>query len=253
VTPSLPRRVARTYRRIGHTYWAWFPTILVLSIVVFIPLGAIDTLVANADVESLDLGSGLKVAALALAIGAITTTGLLGEVFFSGAVAVSLTSPRDEPLPSMLQIARKLRYGRLIGVDLVYVLIVAVGLILFIFPGAIAFVLLGLAGPIVELEERTVRGALKRSLQLVRGNFWFVFWILVPIEIAGDAIGEGITEGVHAVLGHGFLAGWAAESLANVLVSPLFAVAAVLLTIELITTRDGDGPRINHAPPLVTA
>lgn len=250
---DLSRRVAFTYGRIGHTYWSWFPTILLLSIVVFVPLGAIDTLVANANVESLDLGSGLKVFALALAIGAITTTGLLGEVFFSGAVAVSLTSPREEKLPSMLEIARRLRYGRLIGVDIVYVLIVAVGLILFIFPGAIAFVFLGLAGPIVELEERTVRGALKRSWQLVRGNFWFVFWILVPIEVAGDAIGEGITQGVHALLGHGFLAGWAAESLANVLVSPLFAVAAVLLTIDLITAKDGTGPQVNHTPPLVPA
>ncbi len=250
---SLPRHVARTYGRIGRTYWAWFPAILLLSIVVFVPLGAIDTLVANADVESLDLGSGLKVFAVALAIGAITTTGLLGEVFFSGAVAVSLTSPREEKLPSMLQIAKRLRYGRLIGVDVVYVLIVAAGLILFIFPGALAFVFLGLAGPIVELEERTVRGALKRSWELVRGNFWFVFWILVPIEIAGDVVGEGITQGVHALLGHGFLAGWAAESLANVLVSPLFAVATVLLTIELITAKDGEGPQVNHVPPLVPA
>jgi len=249
----LPRRLASIYARIGRTYWAWMPSLLILGALVFVPLGALDALVVNLDVSSLDLGSGFKVAALALAVGAITTTGLLGEVFFSGAVAVSLTHPHGKELPSPLQIARQLRYGRLIGVDLVYVVIVAIGLVLFIVPGAILFVFLGLAGPVVELEERTVRGALARSWRLVRGNFWFVFWVLVPIEIAGDALGEVVADGVHGLLGHGYMASWLAESASNIVLSPVFAVAAVLLTVELIAARDGEGPRVNQAPPLVTA
>lgn len=250
---SLLRRLLSIYARIGRTYLAWMPAILLLAAIVFVPLGALDALVVNLDVRSLDLGSGLKVAALALAVGAITTTGLLGEVFFSGAVAVSLTHPRGKELPSPIEIARRLKYGRLIGVDLVYVVIVAVGLLLFIVPGAILFVFLGLAGPVVELEERTVRGALARSWRLVRGNFWFVFWVLVPIEIVGDALGDGVAGLVHDLLGHGYFASWLAESASNIVLSPVFAIAAVLLTIELIAARDGEGPTVNHAPPLVTA
>jgi hypothetical protein len=250
---SLPRRLASIYARIGRTYWAWAPSILGLAALVFVPLGALDALVVHLDVSSLDLGSGFKVAALALAVGAITTTGLLGEVFFSGAVAVSLTHPHGKELPSPLRIARQLRYGRLIGVDLVYVALVAIGLVLFFVPGAILFVFLGLAGPVVELEERTVRGALARSWRLVRGNFWFVFWVLVPIEIVGDALGDGVADLVHGLLGHGYLASWLAESASNVVLSPVFAVAAVLLTVELIAKRDGEGPEVHHAPPLVAA
>lgn len=250
---SLVRRLGSTYARIGRTYWAWKLSILLLATAVFVPLGALDALVVHLDVSSLDLGSGFKVAALALAVGAITTTGLLGEVFFSGAIAVSLTHPHGQKLPSPLRIARQLRYGRLIGVDLIYVLVVAAGLVLFFVPGAILFVFLGLAGPVVELEERTVRGALARSWRLVRGNFWFVFWVLVPIEIVGDALGEAVADGVHGLLGHGYLASWLAESASNVVLSPVFAVAAVLLTVELIAARDGEGPRVNHTPPLMTA
>jgi hypothetical protein len=250
---TLPRRLGSIYARIGRVYRAWAPTILGLAVLVFVPLGAIDALVVHLDVHALDLDSGLKIAALALAVGAITTTGLLGEVFFSGAVAVSLTHPHDRKLPSPFEIARQLRYGRLIGVDIVYVLVVAAGLLLFVVPGAILFVFLGLAGPIVELEERTVRGALARSWRLVRGNFWFVFSVLVPIEIAGDAIGNALASLVHSILGHGFFASWLAESASNIVLSPVFAVAAVLLTIELIAERDGEAPAVNHAPPLVTA
>lgn len=250
---KLRHRVASLYLRIAHTYRAWGSSILVLALAVFVPLGLIDSLVANVDVDAIDLSSGIKVFAVMLAVGAITTTGLLGEVFFSGAVAVSLTNPEHERPPRVRDIARRLRYGRLIAVDLVYVALVAVGLLFFVLPGALAFVWLGLAGPVVELEERTVRSSLRRSWQLVRGNFWFVFWVLVPVEVVGDALGDGVAGLVHSLLGHTFWASWVAESLSNVVLSPVFAIAAVLLAIELIAAKDGAGPRLNRNPEPVTA
>jgi hypothetical protein len=249
----LLRRLASTYARIGRAYWSWAPGILPLAVIVFVPLGLIDGLVANVDVESLDLSSGIKVFAVVVAVGAITTTGLLGEVFFSGAVAVSLTNSRDERPPRLRDIAARLRYGRLIAVDVVYVVLVAGGLLLVFVPGVLAFVWLGLAGPVVELEERTVRGALTRSWRLVRGNFWLVFWVLVPIEVLGDALGDGVVAGVHGALGDSLLAGWLAESLSNIVLSPVFAVAAVLLTVDLIAAKDGAGPRLNTAPAAAAA
>src|SRR5205085_7039970 len=112
---------------------------------------------------SIEPGNGLKLAALLLTVAAVTTTGLLGEVFFSGAVATTLTQPGQSRAPSLLQIARELRWWRLIGVDLIYVLLVAAGLIVFVAPGVALFVYLGLAGPVVELEQRSIRGALSRS------------------------------------------------------------------------------------------
>ena len=117
-------------------------------------------------------------------------TGLLGEVFYSGAVAISLTHPAHERPPSIREIARRLDYRRLILVDLAYVALVIVGLLAFFVPGILVFVWFGLAGPVVELEGRTVRGALRRSASLVRHNFWLVFLVLAPIEIVGDAVGR---------------------------------------------------------------
>jgi hypothetical protein len=101
------------------------------------------------------------------------------------------------------------------------------------------FIYLGLSGPVVELEHRRVRAALGRSFDLVRGNFWFVFWILGPIEVVGDGINEAIEHGIHNLLGDALPAAWLAESLANLVTTPVVAIAAVLLTLHLIEAKDG--------------
>lgn len=245
---SFPRRLATTYRQIWRTYWGWAPSILLLAVVIFVPLGLLNALTMDVELDSLNLTNGIKLAAFALAVTVVTATGLIGEVFFSGAIAISLTHPHGEKPPGLREIARRLNYGRLVAVDLAFVGIVAVGLILGVVPGILAYVWLGLAGPLVELEDRGVRGALRRSLQLVRGGFWLVFWVLVPIQIAGDAIGEGLAALVHELLGHTFVATWLAESLADAALSPIFAVAAVLLTVNRMAAKDGTAPPLHSEP-----
>jgi hypothetical protein len=245
---SFRRRLASTYARIWRTYWGWMPTLLTLAVVVFLPLGLLDALSLQVDVDSLDLTSGVELAALVLAVGAVTMTGLLGEIFFSGAIAISLTHPHGEDPPPLREIARRIKYGRLIVVDVAFVAIVAVGLLLGVIPGVLAFIFLGLAGPVVEIEERSAAGAMRRSFQLVRGSFWLVFWVLVPIELLGDAIGGGLANLVHDELGDTFLAVWLAEAVANTVLSPIFAVAAVLLTVDLIVAQEEAAPPLHSSP-----
>jgi hypothetical protein len=246
---SFGRRLAATYSDIWRTYWGWMPWLLIFAALVFLPLGLLDALSLQVDVDSLDLTSGIKIATLMLAVGTVTMTGLLGEIFFSGAIAISLTHPHGERPPRLREIASRIKYGRLIVVDVAFVAIVALGLLLGLVPGVFAFVFLGLAGPIIEIEERSALGALGRSFQLVRGSFWLVFSVLVPIEVLGDAIGGGLAGLVHHELGDTFVAAWLAEAIANAFLSPVFAVAAVLLTVELIARKDGASPPL-HATPV---
>lgn len=243
------RRVAATYAGIWRTYWGWMPSLLIFAALVFLPLGLLDALSLQVDVDSLDLTSGVEIAALMFAVGAVTMTGLLGEIFFSGAIAISLTHPHGERPPRPREIIRRIKYGRLVIVDVAFVAIVAVGLLLGLVPGILAFVFLGLAGPIVEIEESSALGALRRSFELVRGSFWLVFWVLLPIEVFGDAVGGGLAALVHHELGDTFVAAWLAEALSNAFLSPIFAVAAVLLTVELIDRKEGAAPPL-HATPV---
>jgi hypothetical protein len=228
------RRLASIYRRIGRTYRSKAGSLLLLAAIVFIPLGLLDALTTNVEVDSLDFSSLVHIVAIIGATAAITMTGLLGEVFYSGAVAVSLTHPAHEKPPSIVEVARRLDYRRLILVDIAYVALVIVGLVAFFIPGILVFVWFGLAGPVVELEGRPVVAALRRSASLVRHNFWLVFLVLAPVELIGDVVGELIGHLVHGALGDTFLATWLAESASNIAFTPIFALAAVLLALDLI-------------------
>jgi hypothetical protein len=250
---ALLRRVVSLYARIGSNYIHRAPSLLLLALVVFVPLGLIDAVTAEVNVDSLDLTSTVKVATAVGAAAALTMTSLLGEVFYSGVVAVSLTQGDEKRAPSPLRVARRLDYRSLILVDLAYVALVVVGLVLLVVPGILVFVWFGLAGPVVEIEKRSVRGALKRSFELVRGNFLTAFLILAPVEIAGDAVAELVTHEVHSLLGESFLATWLAESAANVVFTPVFALAAVLLTLELIGRAAPSPPRRSPAPAVANA
>jgi hypothetical protein len=169
---GLLRGLGSFYWRIGRTYVSKAGSLLPLAAIVFVPVGFLDALTTGVDIETLDPGSLVKLAATIGAVAAITMTGLLGEVFYSGAVAVSLTHPTDEKPPSILAVARRLDYRRLILVDIAYVALVIVGLVAFFIPGILVFVWFGLAGPVVELEGRPVVAALRRSASLVRHHFW---------------------------------------------------------------------------------
>ncbi len=231
--------IASAYAQIGRTYARWAPSLLLLALIVFIPLGLLHTITIRADLSSIDFSSGLELAAIAGALVALAATGLIGEVFYTGAVAISLTRPHDGNPPSLAEIARMINYRRLIAIDLIYGLLVALGLVFLLVPGVLVFVWFGLAAPVVEIERRGIRAAFARSVELVRHKFLLVAAVLIPIEMVGDAVIELATDLAHDIGGDSLLAEWVADVASNLAVTPFYAVAAVLLTVELIRQKGG--------------
>jgi hypothetical protein len=244
-----PRKSLALYRGIGRTYWHWARSLIVLAVVVFVPIGLVHSLAVHADIGSLDLDSGLAVLALVSAVAVLAVTGLLGEIFYTGAVSIALTHPHGGEPPTLREVARMVNYRRLVAVDLIFAGLVSIGFVLLFVPGLVMFVFLGLSAPVVEIERRTVRGAFARSVELVRGNFLLVASVLIPIELVGDALINLTTELAQDLLGESLLAEWLADTLSNIAFTPFYAVAAVLLTLELIAARDGTSPRLHSAPP----
>ena len=208
--------------------------LLLIGAVVFVPLGLLDAVPDRVvEVRHVSGVSDLVTAAVLLAVLAQSATVLLGEVFYSGAVALLIARSKPGTPPPLRQLARSLRYGRLIAVDLLFGLGIAVGLVLFVVPGVVAFTWFALAGPLVELEGAGVRAAFARSRRLVRGHFWTVLAVLGPITLASEALTDVVLAAGHGLLGDSFLADWLVESATNIGLSPLYAVAAALITLQL--------------------
>jgi hypothetical protein len=92
---------------------------------------------------------------------------------------------------------------------------------------------------VVEIEERGIGAAFRRSRELVRGSAWTVLTILLAITVVIELLAQADQAGINALLGHSLLADWLGGLIANILVTPLYAVAAVVLTIELIEAKGG--------------
>jgi len=240
--------ILSVYARIGRAYVRWAPSLLLLALIVFIPLGLIHAIAIQAEVGSFDLDSVVEIFAAAAAVLMLAATGLIGEVFYTGAVAISLTHPHEGKPPSLRATARMVKYRPLIAIDLIYGAAVAIGLVLFVVPGLLAFVWLALAAPVVEIEHRGVRAALARSMALVRGKFLLIAAVMIPIEVVGDGLTNLATELAHDLLGETFLSKWLADVLSNLAFTPFFAVAAVLLTVDRIREKEGEVVELHSQP-----
>ncbi len=241
--------VLSLYLRIWRTYFAWARSLLPLAFFVFVPLGLVHAIPVEVEATSLTAGSGFIAIGGVVAVVLLVLVGLLGEVFYTGAVAIALTHPHDGNPPSVREVARMVNYRTLIAIDLIFGVAVALGFVALIVPGVLLFVFLGLAAPVVEIEHRGVRAALRRSIRLVRGHFWLVFMVLVPIELFSDGLTNLATAGAHALLGDSLPAEWLADTATNIVLTPFYAVAAVLLTLDLIGDKEGARPRLHSTPP----
>ena len=202
----------------------------------FIPLGFLDAVadrIGSIHVNNVGELASLTFAALVVGFVAQAITSLLGEVFYSGAVALTLADADTGDRPTLSQVARSLSYGRLIAVDILFGAVVVVGLLLAIVPGVVAFTWFALAGPLVRLEDRGVRASFARSRKLVRRHFWTVLAVLAPIALASELVTDAFLALSHGAIHNAFLGAWIGESATNIAISPFYAVAAVLMTLKL--------------------
>jgi len=211
------------------------PSLLALGLAVFVPLGLVDSAVDHVELHT-GVDSVFKFAAVFAFVALQSASTLLGEVFYSGAVAGLVG---DFGRYSLADTLRRLPYRRLILADLLFILGLVVSLMVLIVPGVLFFTWFGLCATLIEIEGLGVRDSFARSRELVRGFFWRVLLVLGVATFVSDALGNQITKGVHALLGHSFAATWAGESLGNVLTGPLYAVPAVLITMRLIERKRG--------------
>ena len=230
-------------REAASAYRAHASVLLLAAALVFIPLGLLEAAVHPLEDLDAEDASGGAIAGLVGAALVVAFTATLGDVFYTGVVAGIVAEHRTGARRELAHIARTLPYGRLIAVDVLFALVVGVGLIALIVPGVIAFTWFVLAAPVVEIEGRGVRDSFGRSRALVRGNFWPVLGLLAPVVIVGEELGNLMLSGGPWLLGDGFFGDWLGAVLAEALTVPLFALPAVVTTHHLISGDRSASPR----------
>jgi hypothetical protein len=139
------------------------------------------------------------------------------------------------------ELLRDIPYRRLIAIDVLFAVGTALGFTLLIVPGVIVFTYLLTSPALVEIQNLTIRGALQRSVELVRGNFWRVLAVAATVLIVSDAVTTVLEAPVH---------GLAMESLFNLAIEaalePVQALATVLLALALIRLHGEEPARLRN-------
>lgn len=219
------------------TFRAHSGALLVAAVIVFIPVGLAEALTHSLE----DLDTSASGAEAALGIGAATfvlgATALLGDVFYAGVCTAAVQERRTGVRRELSDVARHLPYVRLTLVDIAFAVIVGAGLLALIVPGVVLFTWFSLAAPVVEIEDRRVIDAFRRSRELVRGHFWSVLGLLAPIAILGGVLGELLLDAGPWVLGDGFIGDWVGATLAEAATALVFALTVVVLTHQLMSAK----------------
>ena len=219
-----------------------FWLLLVAAVVIFLPIALVEQLtdgLQHVDVDEAD--PGVIAAAIGAAV-AFTVTATLGDVFYTGVVAAIVAEERGGVRRELGDVLRHIPYLRLLAIDLIFAVVVAIGLVLLIVPGLIAFAWYGLAAPVAKIEGVGVRNAFRRSHQLVRGSTGRVLALLLPAIVTGDTLAGLLEDGVDSLLGHGAAVEVAGSVTAEVLTAPIFALVAVVATHHLIALEAGREP-----------
>jgi hypothetical protein len=127
----------------------------------------------------------------------------------------------------------------LIAVSFLAAIGIGIGFILIIIPGLVLLTFWSVVAPVTVLERPGVFAAFGRSWQLVKGNGWQVFGVIlifflifIAIGIVFGVIGAVLGDAGEVVLGY----------VGSVITAPLVALAAAVLYFELKRVKEPATP-----------
>jgi hypothetical protein len=115
-------------------------------------------------------------------------------------------------------------------------------------PGLFLLTVWSVAAPVVVLERPRGLRALRRSRELVRGNGWRVFAVIVAFTISVNVVSRGIEQGADYAFGFG--ASVAAAVVVWILTLPIPVLLAAVLYFDLREATTIDQPA-DATPPQV--
>ncbi len=160
------------------------------------------------------------------------TMSQIGTTFYAGLLdkVVGEFELGEEPEP-IGHVLRTLPYGSLIVADILVTVLSIVASLLLVVPGLIVFTLLAITGPLINIEHVGAFRGMRRSAQLVRHHFWFVFFFVsVPIGIEHQVV-----HAVHEwVFNHGYVEVFIVEGITGMIVGSVVGLIEVNIAYTLV-------------------
>jgi hypothetical protein len=218
--------VGAVARRTFQIYVDQAPVLMPAAAVVFAISGVLRVVLTSASP-----GLGL----LGLLISLVATT------LFTGMVVELVADVQDSRRAASA--GRLLRavmpvLGQLLLVGIAEGVGVLVGLILLVIPGLILLTVWAVAAPVVVLERPGGLRALGRSRELVRGNGWNVFAVILLLVLLVAVLTAALELGVAAASA---TAGLVVMVVLGILAAPVSALAAAVLYFDLRHARERGG------------
>ncbi len=217
--------VGAVIRRVFAIYVEEASVLMPAAAAVFVITGILSELLVAAGP-----GTALLAEALSLVAG-ILFTGMVVEL-----VADVQDGRRDATVGQLLKAVAPV-LGQLVLVGIVVGVGVVIGFILIVIPGLILITIWSVAAPVVVLERPGGLSALGRSRELVRGNGWQVFGVIVVLDILVLILAFAIETAADSA---GTGAGIVVDVIVGILAAPLSALGSAVLYFELGGARAGD-------------
>jgi ABC-type multidrug transport system fused ATPase/permease subunit len=217
--------------------WQFFLT----AFAVFVVLDLLSALAAAAAGDS--VGAGLLWGLVALAIGVI------GYFWVQGALVELVRDVRDGRADRSVGDtfrAVQPRLPALIVAGLLAGLGIAVGLLLLIVPGLFLLTIWSMIIPVIVFEGRSAGESFGRSREIVRGNGWSVFGLIIIVFLL-IGVASAIIRLVFAPLPD-FLDTWIGSLIAHSLTVPFAAAALATAYFRLTATEAEPAPALEPTP-----
>ena len=232
--PGEKLRIGWLLHQVWRIYRRRWKLLVPLAVLILIPQTVGDALFGEIEIERIHSATDVaKLISIPLAL----AINLGGEAMYAGIIAAGVSEwIHGRELNDLGRVARSIRYGRLIAVDLILIVGTAVGFVFLIVPGIVFYTLFVISPALVELEEMPVREAMRRSRELVRGSFWRVLWFTVVVLALSDVVTLVLESPIHGLQGEIVF-----NLVIEALVEPFQGLTTVILALGLLGLHGGDG------------
>jgi hypothetical protein len=229
--------IGGTLNQVFSTYGSQAGVLLPLAFCIYLLVAVIDVILAGS----------LWLVPLVLAVSVIAATLYQGMVV--GLVSDVQDGSRDSSIDDLVRATGPVILP-LIGAGLLAGLAIGIGFLLLVVPGLILLTIWSVIAPVIVVERSGVMAAFGRSRELVRGNGWQVFGVIVVVYII-VFVGNLVFGGIGAAISDAAVVRILFSLIASTVTAPIGALVAAVIYFRLLAIKEGAGlaPADPSAPP----